>query len=101
MGDGGRPCQICGESVPRSLNSVVCGERCKTTRLAILDMGRKFFPCNGCENCWGDLHGRCSARCVGEFKASGAFMRDLWALVRTIYPVPAKPQPNPTTGAAE
>lgn len=31
---------------------------------------KSFAPTNGCENCWGDLHEGCSAKCKMEFETA-------------------------------
>jgi len=52
----------------------------------LLDLGNKYFPTHGCDNCWGDLHVGCTEQCQKEFREHGEFMMDLWSLIRLIFP---------------
>ena len=76
-------CQVC-EKKEAMKNSIVCSEHCKAVRQMIFDLDTKYFPTNGCDNCWGDLHQGCSAQCKKEFRESLAFGKDLWKLYRFI-----------------
>ena len=67
-------------------NKVICSKRCGAIRLKLLELGRKYFPTNGCDNCWGDLHQGCSNKCRQEFSNSLEFGKDLWSIIRLIYP---------------
>ena len=73
-------------------NSVICSELCSRTRLRIHELIDKYFPTNGCDNCWGDLHQGCSEQCRREFVEGSKFARDLWELVRLSKSVPATPK---------
>ena len=48
-------CVICKKEIDAKRNSVVCDEKCKNIRLKLLNLVTKYFPTNGCDNCWGDL----------------------------------------------
>lgn len=87
-------CHVCKVEVPREKNSIVCSEKCQNIWLKVGELDTKYFRCNGCDNCWGDLHGQCSETCRREFRESGAFIRDLWSLVRIFYPQPTKGEDN-------
>ena len=43
----------------------------------IREITDKYFPTNGCENCWGDLHQGCTEKCQEEFKIRRNFIKDL------------------------
>jgi len=77
-------CVVCGK--PALKNSIVCSDHCQRVRLRLFKLGDKYFPTNGCENCWGDLHQGCTDECKEEFRKSGEFMGDLWSLVKLILP---------------
>lgn len=79
-----RGCDVCGK--PSRENSIVCSKRCQDTRLKLFELERKYFPTNGCDNCWGDLHQDCTEQCKREFRESLEFGKDLWSLIRLIYP---------------
>jgi len=79
-------CEICKKEIPREKNSVVCSEQCKNVRQKLFDIGTKYFPTHGCDNCWGDLHHGCSEQCKNEFGESIKFGQDLWSIIRLIYP---------------
>lgn len=86
-------CEICGKPVKK--NSVVCSERCQWVRLKKFELSNKYFPTKGCANCWGDLHQGCTAECVEEFRKAHEFSKDLWSLIRIIYPKPAPKERQP------
>lgn len=73
-------CEICKKEI-KLHNSVVCSGRCKEIRKRIFELGDKYFPTKGCDNCWGDLHQGCSEQCKKEFGESLKFGRDLWDLI--------------------
>jgi len=77
-------CEICGKTPMK--NSVICSEKCKAVRLRIMEIGNKYFPTYGCDNCWGDLHEGCTEQCKKEFRESGEFGKDLWSIIRLIFP---------------
>ena len=79
-------CEICGIEVPREKNSVVCSDKCLAIRKRLFEIGDKYFPTNGCDNCWGDLHQGCSEQCQKEYRDSIKFGQDLWSIIRLIYP---------------
>jgi len=72
-------CQICNKKARE--NKVICSDHCQEVRLMTHKLVDKYFPTKGCENCWGDLGGRCSEQCQKEFREMGKFATDLWALV--------------------
>ena len=74
-------CQICKTREAIS-NSLVCSERCATIRLKIMELSNRYTPCNGCDNCWGDLHQGCTDKCREEFTKSSEFGRELFFLVQ-------------------
>ena len=76
-------CGVCGK--PALKNSVICSERCKKIRLKLFELGDKYFPTHGCENCWGDLHQGCTEQCRREFRESLKFGQDLWSLVKLFF----------------
>lgn len=69
-------------------NSIVCSERCQQVRLRKLELNEKYYPTNGCDNCWGDLGGSCTLECREEFRKAHEFSKDLWSLIRVIHPAP-------------
>ena len=72
-------CEICKkEAMP---NLVICSEHCKEIRQMLFDLGDKYFPIHGCDNCRGDLYQGCSEQCKKEFRDSIKFGKDLWVLV--------------------
>lgn len=77
-------CEICGKKSIK--NKVICSDKCGEIRQKLIDLGRKYFPTNGCDNCWGDLHQGCTEQCQKEFRESLEFGKDLWSLIRIIYP---------------
>jgi len=77
-----RECVVCGK--PAKKNIIVCSDHCQNIRLKIFELGDKYFPTNGCDNCWGDLHQGCTEQCKKEFKESGEFLGDLWSLTNLI-----------------
>jgi len=79
-------CEICNSEIPKDKNSVVCSEICSSIRTKMIKIKRKYFPTNGCQNCWGDLHQGCSEQCKKEFREASIFNKDLWSLIRLIYP---------------
>jgi len=79
-------CEICNIEISREKNSVVCSEKCEAVRLKLFELGNKYFPTNGCDNCWGDLHSGCSEQCQKERKESMKFGTDLWSIINIIYP---------------
>lgn len=79
-------CEICNIEIPKEKNSVVCSDKCQEIRLLIFKIGDKYFPTNGCDNCWGDLHQGCSEQCRKEFRESLKFGQDLWSIIHLIYP---------------
>ena len=78
-------CEVC-KKTEAIKNKVICSEHCGAVRLKVFELDRKYYPTNGCDNCWGDLHQGCSEQCKKEFSDSLAFGKDLWSLVRIIYP---------------
>jgi len=80
-------CEICQKDVPKEKNSVVCSDKCLAIRQKLFDLDKKYFPTHGCDNCWGDLHQGCSAQCRKEFRESLEFGKDLWSIIRLIYPL--------------
>ena len=79
-------CEICHTEVDKEKNSVVCSDKCLEIRSKIFELIDKYFPTNGCDNCWGDLHGVCTEQCQKEFRESLEFGKDLWSLINIIYP---------------
>jgi len=79
-------CEICKNEVAKEKNSVVCSVKCVAIRKRLFEIGDKYFHTNGCENCWGDLHQGCTKQCKGEFRSSLEFGKDLWSIIRLIYP---------------
>lgn len=94
-------CEICRTEVPREKNSVVCSDKCQQVRLEMFRIDKKYFPTNGCDNCWGDLGGKCSEQCNKEFRASSGFWRDMWSLIRVIYPEPVSHKQHSETGGSK
>lgn len=78
-------CQICKKEVPKSLNSIVCSEKCNAVRLKIFELIHKYYPSNGCPNCWGDLHQGCTDVCKKESLDAHNFAMDLWKLIHLNY----------------
>ena len=78
-------CEICGNEVPVK-NSVVCPGKCSALRKRLFELEDKYYPTNGCDNCWGDEHIGCTEQCKKEFRESSAFGQDLWSIIRIIYP---------------
>ena len=78
-------CEICQTEIPREKNSVVCSDKCQEIRLVIFRLCDKYFPTNGCDNCWGDLHQGCSGQCKKEFSEALVFGQDVWKLIRIIF----------------
>lgn len=78
-------CEICRKEV-KIHNSVVCGGKCIQIRQRLFDLEKKYFPTNGCDNCWGDLHQGCTEQCRKERGDSYKFGKDLWDLIHLIYP---------------
>ena len=76
-------CEICKKEALE--NKVICSEQCAKIRLKIFELGDKYFPTHGCDNCWGDLRQGCTEQCRKEFKEGGDFMSDLWSLIKLIY----------------
>lgn len=76
-------CEIC-KTEETLKNKVICSEGCGEIRQMIFDLEEKYFPCNGCDNCWGDLHNGCSAQCRKEMEDNLEFGTDLWKLVQFI-----------------
>lgn len=76
-------CEVCKKNDALK-NVVICSDRCEKIRQALFDLGKKYFPTNGCDNCWGDLHHGCSEQCKKEFSESLRFGQDLWKLTRLI-----------------
>ena len=70
---------------PAMENSIVCSDNCQEVRLKMFELGDKYYPTHGCDNCWSDSHTGCTEQCKKEFKESGEFGKDLWSLVRLIY----------------
>ena len=77
-------CVICGKEAMK--NKVICSEKCSDVRRKLFELGDKYFPTRGCDNCWGDLHHGCTEQCRKEFREASDFCKDLWSLVRLIYP---------------
>lgn len=75
-------CEICTNEAQKNL--VICSEKCKQIRQALIDIERDYFPTHGCDNCWGDLHQGCSEQCKKEFQESLKFGTRLWKLVHSI-----------------
>lgn len=83
-------CVVCQKLLPLENNSIVCSDECQKIRLRMLELGNKYFPVNGCKNCWGDLRHGCSEKCRKEFREAGKFGQELWSIIRLIYPEAAK-----------
>ena len=80
-------CVICKTEIPITMkNSIVCSDRCESIGNKLNDINKKYFPTNGCDNCWSDLHHGCSEKCNKEFADSLEFGQDLWSIIRLIYP---------------
>lgn len=79
-------CEICNGELPIELNSVVCAGKCSDVRKKYIEIGSKFFPSTGCENCHGDLHQGCSDECKESSRKSHEFYKDIWSLIKIIYP---------------
>jgi len=73
-------CEVCGNEARK--NSVVCSDHCQEIRLKVFRLVDKYFPTNGCDNCWSDLHTGCSEKCKREFSDAMKFGQDVWELVR-------------------
>ena len=86
-------CPVCQETFEVA-RSMLCSEKCAAIRARVIELDRKYFPCHGCEVCWGDLGGRCSEQCRKEFRESSAFLKDLWSLVRLMSAMPALGDPS-------
>lgn len=81
-------CSVCREdNIPREKNTTVCSDKCLAIHNKANELDKKYFPTNGCDNCWGDLHRGCSETCRREFKESLQFGKDLWSLIRIFYPL--------------
>ena len=74
-------CQVCKIN-PAEHNSIVCSGDCDEIRLKIIGMLTKYTPTNGCVNCRGDLHIKCTAECKAEFFRANALCNELYALAR-------------------
>ena len=74
-------CQVCKVREAEN-NSIVCSDRCHTVMKTIIELTSKYCPTHGCDNCWGDLGIGCTPKCREEFKNSGEFANELYALVR-------------------
>ena len=72
-------CEICNNEAMS--NSIVCSEHCEDIRQKMRNLTNKFFPTNGCENCWGDLHQDCTEKCKEEFRIARIFNLDLRELI--------------------
>ena len=72
-------CVVCEKEALK--NKIICSEQCSEIRLKVFNLMDKYFPTNGCDNCWGDLGGRCSDECHKEFSNARKFGQDLWNLV--------------------
>lgn len=79
-------CTVCGTELVKPYRSTLCGGICVDIHRKFMDLTFKYAHPTGCENCWGDLHGRCSDECIRTMKEYGEFMKDLWSLVRIVYP---------------
>jgi len=75
-------CDVCDKE--RAENIIVCSDNCAKVRQMIFDLTDEYFPTNGCDNCWGDLHQDCSSQCKKEFRESFKFGTKLWELVHFI-----------------
>lgn len=75
-------CEICKKKSME--NKVICSDHCGDIRQMMFDLDKKYFPTNGCDNCWGDLGTTCSTQCKEEFQESREFYGDMWKLVRLI-----------------
>jgi len=75
-------CDVCNNE--RAKNLVICSDKCEKVRNMIFDLTKEYFPTNGCDNCWGDLHNGCSEQCKKEFRESLKFGTKLWELVHFI-----------------
>lgn len=82
-------CDVCGKK--RMKNIVVCSDRCADIHLLAYQLSDKYFPTNGCDNCWGDLHHGCSEKCKQEFRDSLKHGQDVWRLVHFIMRGDGKP----------
>lgn len=79
-------CIICGkEALP---NLVICSDHCDKIMSKMYEISNKYFPTNGCENCWGDLHKKCTEQCLKESKEHFNFLSDLWQLIHFIFNQP-------------
>ena len=78
-------CEVCKKQV-NIHNSIVCSEYCKEIRQQIFEITDKYFPTHGCDNCWGDLHQKCSEQCKKEGSDSFKLGKDLWDLIHLIFP---------------
>jgi len=78
-------CVVCGK--PSMKNVIVCSDNCQNISSKLFELNDKYFPTNGCDNCWGDLHNGCSDKCKEERKKSSEFGIDLWLIIRLIYPI--------------
>ena len=74
-------CEICKK--PAKKNLVIC--KCEKIRAKMFELSERYAPTNGCDNCWGDLGGKCSDKCRQEFKEYGEFWRNMWSLIHLIY----------------
>lgn len=77
-------CEIC--QLPAAKNLVICADtRCAEARQKLFELQRKYAPTNGCDNCWSDVR-ECSEQCRKEFLESSKLSRDLWSIIRIMYP---------------
>ena len=75
-------CRICGRKAKK--NSIVCSDECQDIRLKMRELDKKYFPTNGCDNCWSDAHVGCTTKCKEEFRKSREFIQDMWSLVKLL-----------------
>lgn len=79
-------CEICQKKVPKEKNSIVCSDKCNAVRKRIFEIGKKYFPTHGCDNCLEDLYSGCTEQCRKEFRGARLFAIDLWSIIHLIYP---------------
>ena len=79
-------CVICHKPLEHDSRSTVCDEPCLDIHKKVMDLTFKYANPKGCANCWGDLYQGCTDECKLEFRKYGEFMKDVWSLVRIVYP---------------
>ena len=74
-------CEICKIRKAND-NVVTCSKKCSDVRILIIRTVNEFAPCNGCDNCWGDLGAGCTQQCREEFARARKLTNILFELAR-------------------